>query len=47
MLRIVSLLKKHQSGWPFLVPVEDSIAPGYSEIIKNPMDLGTVEAKLK
>lgn len=39
---------KHKHGWVFNTPV-DTVALGlhdYFEIIKNPMDLGTVKAKL-
>ena len=31
---------------PFLTPVTDEIAPGYSESVQEPMDLGTVRQKL-
>uniref|UniRef100_A0A6B2LHN7 Bromo domain-containing protein n=1 Tax=Arcella intermedia TaxID=1963864 RepID=A0A6B2LHN7_9EUKA len=46
--KIVQQLKAHKSAWPFLEPV-DPIAlsiPDYPEIIKNPMDLRTVEENL-
>ncbi|OZJ06778.1 hypothetical protein BZG36_00399 [Bifiguratus adelaidae] len=45
---IIRMLKKHRDAPPFLVPV-DPVAlgiPDYPNIIKNPMDLGTVEKKL-
>ena len=29
----------------FLVPVTEAIAPGYFKVIKNPMDLSTMQAK--
>ena len=48
-LKIINSLKSHWSCDPFLEPV-DPIAlgiPNYFEIIKNPMDLSSVEAKLK
>lgn len=47
--KILGLLKKHQYAPPFLVPV-DPVAlgiPTYFEVIKTPMDLSTVELKLK
>lgn len=40
---------KHQYAWPFHVPV-DAVKlkiPDYHEIIKNPMDLGTIKKKLE
>lgn len=33
--------------WPFLTSVTNEEAPGYSSIIKNPMDLGTIGKKLE
>ena len=41
--------KYHASNWPFLAPV-DPVAmnlPTYRKIIKKPMDLGTMQSKLK
>lgn len=46
--RIIGLLKKHRCSEPFLRPV-DPIAlriPDYPNIVKEPMDLSTVERKL-
>ena len=48
-LKILSLLKKHQFSFPFLKPV-DPLAlqvPDYFDIVKEPMDLGTVERNLR
>lgn len=42
--KILNDLKKHQCGAPFLFPVQ---VEGYHEKIKEPMDLTTVERKLK
>lgn len=45
---ILDKLKKKENSWPFLEPV-DPVAlniPDYFDIIKHPMDLGTVQAKL-
>jgi transcription initiation factor TFIID subunit 2 len=45
---ILNQLKKHKSSFPFLTPVEpkrDGVL-NYFDIIKEPMDLSTVEANL-
>jgi bromodomain-containing protein 7/9 len=31
----------------FLAPVDPSQVPGYSDVIKNPMDFGTVTTKVQ
>jgi hypothetical protein len=46
---LVQKLKKHPASGPFLIPV-DVVALGlydYNTVVKEPMDLGTVENKLK
>lgn len=45
---ILKALMTHPSGWPFLVPVDpvQYNIPDYFTIIRKPMDLGTVKAKL-
>ncbi|KAK4361269.1 hypothetical protein RND71_020221 [Anisodus tanguticus] len=45
---ILKTLMAHPSGWPFLVPVDpvQYNIPDYFTIIRKPMDLGTVKAKL-
>jgi len=42
-------LRQHQHGWVFNVPVDpvDLGLPDYFDIIKNPMDLGTIQKKLE
>lgn len=48
-LNILSQLKKHKNAYPFLKPVDPKLdgAYNYLDIIKEPMDLSTVEANLK
>lgn len=48
-LKILQMLKANKTSWPFRDPV-DPIAqgvPNYLDIIKEPMDLTTIEANLK
>jgi hypothetical protein len=48
-VRIFNLLKNSRTSWPFREPV-DPIAlgiPHYTEIIKEPMDLSTIENNLR
>jgi histone acetyltransferase len=44
---ILTQISKMKAAEPFLFPVQEEHAPNYSEIIKHPMDLGTMEKKLK
>ncbi|KAL4151485.1 hypothetical protein PRNP1_008430 [Phytophthora ramorum] len=44
-LKIVSCLKSHPFSKPFLTPVEN--IPMYTRVVKQPMDLSTIEDKLK
>jgi len=46
--QILKALMKHKAAWPFLVPVDpvQLNIPDYFDVIKEPMDLGTVSAKL-
>lgn len=39
-------LKGHATAWPFLEPVSASDVPDYYEMIRNPMDLQTIEGKI-
>eukprot|EP00357_Protocruzia_adherens_P032738 CAMPEP_0115008142 /NCGR_PEP_ID=MMETSP0216-20121206/21706_1 /TAXON_ID=223996 /ORGANISM="Protocruzia adherens, Strain Boccale" /LENGTH=608 /DNA_ID=CAMNT_0002375433 /DNA_START=1216 /DNA_END=3042 /DNA_ORIENTATION=+ len=47
--KILQQLKKHRSAQPFLEPVDviKLNCPDYPDVIKDPMDLGTVEKNLK
>ncbi|KAJ2611663.1 hypothetical protein H4S08_003050 [Coemansia sp. RSA 1365] len=45
---VINSLKRHESAWPFLKPV-DPVAlgvPTYFDIVKNPMDLSTIQRKI-
>lgn len=45
---VVKGMWKHQHGWPFHLPV-DTVKlrlPDYFDIIKRPMDLGTIKKRL-
>lgn len=48
-MKILTLLKKHPSSYPFLEPVdpERSGASNYLDIIKEPMDFSKIEQNLK
>ncbi|XP_050421554.1 bromodomain adjacent to zinc finger domain protein 1A isoform X2 [Adelges cooleyi] len=43
---LLNQVMHHPEAWPFLRPVTKSQCPDYHNIIKNPMDLGTVKYKL-
>ena len=39
-------LSKDPSSWPFQKPVDNEQVPGYSEIVKDPIDLSMIQARL-
>ncbi|XP_078537813.1 bromodomain adjacent to zinc finger domain protein 2B isoform X5 [Lissotriton helveticus] len=43
---ILSDMETHQDAWPFLLPVNLKLVPGYKKVIKKPMDFSTIRAKL-
>eukprot|EP00736_Rhodelphis_marinus_P009427 Rmarinus@m.22081 len=43
---LVKLLKRHSSAWPFLEPVKADEVPDYFDVIKDPIDLKTLEERL-
>lgn len=47
MLTIFTEMQNHPSNWPFLQPVNRTEVPDYYEVIKEPMDLSTMEVKLE
>lgn len=40
-------MQNHSAAWPFLQPVNREEAPDYYEVIKEPMDLSTMESMLE
>ncbi|KAK1798119.1 hypothetical protein P4O66_000614 [Electrophorus voltai] len=44
--RILRSLQAHKMAWPFLEPVDPNDAPDYYGVIKEPMDLSTMEERL-
>lgn len=40
-------VKAHEDAWPFSAPVDARDVPDYYQIIKDPMDLSTVAARLE
>ena len=47
MVSLFSELTNHPSAWPFAVPVNKEEVADYYEVIKEPMDLSTMELKLE
>ncbi|XP_072548952.1 nucleosome-remodeling factor subunit BPTF isoform X3 [Salminus brasiliensis] len=45
--RILRSLQAHKMAWPFLEPVDPNDAPDYYGVIKEPMDLSTIEQKIQ
>lgn len=44
---LLSELQNHPSAWPFVQPVNREEVPDYYEVIKEPMDLTTMEFKVE
>ena len=44
---VLTGLRKHEDGWVFEEPVTEDIAPGYGDIIDQPMDYLTIEKKIE
>ncbi|CUM62914.1 uncharacterized protein PRCAT00000474001 [Priceomyces carsonii] len=47
MVSLLSEMTNHPSAWPFAVPVNKDEVGDYYEVIKEPMDLSTMEQKLE
>lgn len=45
--KLLKSLQTHKMAWPFLEPVDAKEAPDYYTIIKEPMDLQTIERRLQ
>ncbi|XP_053530358.1 nucleosome-remodeling factor subunit BPTF isoform X4 [Ictalurus punctatus] len=45
--RILRSLQTHKMAWPFLEPVDPNDAPDYYGVIKEPMDLSTMEQRVQ
>lgn len=44
---ILAMVRQHASSWPFLKPVDKVEVPDYYEHIKYPMDLKTMQERIK
>ena len=47
LLHLLNDMQNHQHAWPFLQPVNKDEVQDYYEVIKEPMDLSTMEDKLE
>ncbi|KAI3399967.1 hypothetical protein diail_5123 [Diaporthe ilicicola] len=47
LLHLLNDMQNHQSAWPFLMPVNKDDVHDYYDVIKEPMDLSTMEQKLE
>lgn len=47
LMQVLSTIRHHSSAWPFLKPVDTNVAPDYYDHIKYPMDLKTMQDRLK
>ncbi|KAI5185210.1 histone acetyltransferase [Nematocida homosporus] len=47
LLYLCNELQNHNTAWPFLEPVSAQDVPDYYQVIKNPMDLSTIQQKIQ
>lgn len=47
LLHLLNDMQNHTSAWPFAQPVNREEVPDYYEVIKEPMDLSTMEDRLQ
>jgi histone acetyltransferase len=45
-IKLLDKIRKNKNSWPFLKPVDVSEAADYYEVIKDPMDLQTLQSNL-
>ena len=45
--RVLNDLMRHHHAWPFLKPVDPLQVPGYYDVIKDAIDLGTIKTRLE
>ena len=45
MAQVMGALRAHDDAWPFYSEITDDIAPGYSQIIRRPMEMDTIDQK--
>eukprot|EP00058_Branchiostoma_floridae_P004689 XP_002590177.1 hypothetical protein BRAFLDRAFT_126069 [Branchiostoma floridae] len=45
--RLLKSLQSHKMAWPFVEPVSELEVPDYYQVIKEPMDLSTVDKRLR
>ena len=46
-LKVVTRVARSAAGAPFAAPVDAALAPGYEQVVKCPMDLSTIAARLR
>ncbi|XP_051172895.1 nucleosome-remodeling factor subunit NURF301-like isoform X2 [Leptopilina boulardi] len=44
--KLIKQIQQHKSAWPFMEPVDPNEAPDYYKVIKEPMDLQTIELRI-
>ncbi|XP_031787989.1 nucleosome-remodeling factor subunit NURF301 isoform X3 [Nasonia vitripennis] len=44
--KLIKQIQGHKSAWPFMEPVDPNEAPDYYKVIKEPMDLQTIELRI-
>ncbi|XP_033322004.1 nucleosome-remodeling factor subunit NURF301 E(bx) isoform X1 [Megalopta genalis] len=44
--KLIKQIQAHKSAWPFMEPVDPNEAPDYYKVIKEPMDLQTIDLRI-
>ncbi|XP_017300232.1 nucleosome-remodeling factor subunit NURF301-like [Diaphorina citri] len=44
--KLMKQIQAHKSAWPFMEPVDPHEAPDYYNVVKEPMDLKTIELRI-